>query len=106
MKHNVQAAYQKVQATASTPMERLRHVTRRALEHCTHQETEQALIGLQHLRSGLDYQKAPEVALGLNRIYDYCDTAVREGDWGEAIRMLAGLDTIWDQLEKRDRREP
>ncbi|KAF0096165.1 MAG: hypothetical protein E1N59_132 [Puniceicoccaceae bacterium 5H] len=85
-------------------MERLRHVTRRALEHCTKQEKEQTLVGLQHLRNGLDYQRMPEIALGLGRIYQYCETAVQEENWGEAVRMLAGLDAIWDQLEKKKRK--
>lgn len=91
------AAYQQARHAALSPRERILYVLQIATEATEAREWEKARKAIAALRGALDYSAGPEIALGLERLYTYCDRCLRAQDQAEALRVLASLTTSWKQ---------
>ena len=70
-----------------------------SIRACEQQDFAQASKGISALRDALDYD-FPEAAVGLFRIYQWCLTCIRKGDFRSAKDTLEDLRTAWVTVEQ------
>lgn len=66
-----------------------------ALGHINAGDSAQAQATLLILIRSLDFAAEPSTAVGLMRLYRYCEAAIARDDLPEAARILAGLRDAW-----------
>jgi len=93
-------AYKKNQEHSVSPLQKILYVMEVAVRSAQRRDGERLKKILQVLRSGLNYSKYPEVAIGLERLYVYCDQMVEEENFKEALRVLVTLKRTWMESEK------
>lgn len=88
-------AYNRARGAALSPQERILYVLDTALQAIESADTARVHKALALLRQSLDYDAAPEIALGLERLYAYCDRTLDQGERDEARRVLRSLRSFW-----------
>lgn len=94
--------YRRNQLVGMTPMERLLLLYNMAIAAANEGDADRLLRALAVLRASLRFDEHTQVALGLLRLYRYCEHAVRtRGAFDEAVHILDGLRQAWQMAEPR-----
>jgi len=93
-------AYQKVKEQSVSPLDKVLYVTEVAIRAAQGQDGERLKKVLLVLRNGLNFEKYPDIAIGLERLYVYCEQMVDDGDYREALRVLVTLKRSWLESER------
>lgn len=95
------AVYREQQVMTASPIERIIIVYDVALTACASQQLERALRAVSLLRSGLDWDAAPELAPRLQAIYEYCEECLRAADFATPESILRDLRDTWAQARRQ-----
>jgi flagellin-specific chaperone FliS len=71
-----------------------------AIQACEQRNLARAMRALGVLRNALDMDQG-EVALGLYRLYQWCEECLRQGEYAQAGRLLRSLRDAWAAVEKQ-----
>ncbi len=77
------------------PIERILIVYTAAIDATQKRNLEKLEKALIALEGALDFTYGVSLCRGLSRLYRYCRTAAKKGDFDEAWRILAGLRNFW-----------
>ncbi|MFC1477193.1 flagellar export chaperone FliS [candidate division KSB1 bacterium] len=94
--------YQQSQIMSMEPVPLLIKVYDFIILHCKKKEAVKASKGLVELMSALNFDY-DEVALGLFRLYQYCQDKIKLGEYDEAIKILENLRNAWAESVKREK---
>ncbi len=104
--HGYLKAYKGTQAESLTPLEKILIVTEKGIRAAQAHDSVRVSKVLTVLRSALDYNKCPEIAMGLDRLYVYAEKGVEQQNFTEVIRVLISLKKSWivasEQEEERE----
>ena len=92
-------AYQKSQILSMEPVPLLIKVYDFIILNCKKQDADKASRGLVELMSALNFDHQ-EIALGLFRLYQFCQDKIKQGEFEDAIPILEGLRNSWVQSLK------
>jgi len=92
--------YQKSQILSMEPVPLLIKVYDFTILHCKRKDVMKASKGLIELISALDFDH-DEIALGLFRLYQFCQDKIKQGNYEEAISILEGLRSSWAEMLKK-----
>lgn len=66
---------------------------------CNQHDLERTVTAVNLLRDTLDYNYAPDFAMGLYQLYTYFGEMARKGEYEELAKMLRELRTTWAQAK-------
>lgn len=98
--HSRAILYKEKQVLTASPLDRVILVYDAALTGCGAGNMQKALQALSLLRNSLDWEAAPQIAPGLQAIYEYCEERVREKDFETPANILRELRETWVQVRR------
>jgi len=90
-------SYQQNQITSASPLQLVLMAYDVALVGCARRDLAKTTRAINTLIKSLDMEQGGEVALGLYRLYQYCNDLARKGQYDEAARILRELAGAWVQ---------
>ncbi|GAB4558541.1 MAG: hypothetical protein Kow0047_03690 [Anaerolineae bacterium] len=95
--------YRTNQILSASPLQLVLMAYDAALVGCAHRDLQKTTEAIYTLIKGLDMTQG-EVALGLYRLYQYCNDLARQGKFEEAADILRELAGAWVQclVEQKD----
>ncbi len=88
--------YRQNQITSANPLQLVLMAYDVALVGCARRDLAKTTRAINTLIKALDMEQG-EIALGLYRLYQYCNDLVRKGQYDEAARILRELAGAWVQ---------
>lgn len=89
-------SYQQNQITSASPLQLVLMAYDVALVGCARRDLMKTTRAINTLIKSLDMEQG-EIALGLYRLYQYCNDLARKGQYDEAARILRELAGAWVQ---------
>lgn len=89
--------YRHAHIESATGMERLLMAYDAALKACENRDRETLAQALSVLKNALDLDKDPLFALGLLRLYLWCEQALGEDNFEAVAGILSPLRTAWQE---------
>lgn len=98
---NAPNAYRMNQINNASPLELLILAYDAALMGCNQQDLDRTTRALSVLRNALDFEQAPEEAMGFYRLYQWIGDLARQGKYDEAAELLRELREAWQQVKQQ-----
>jgi len=98
---NAAEIYRTQQINNASPLDLLIMAYDAALIGCNNQNLDRTTRALNELKNALDFSYDAEIALGLHRLYTWCQDLARDNRYDEAARILRELRDAWLQVKQQ-----